>query len=156
MPPLDSLDAGFRAGSSRAGATYALAYRAVADLSALDPSRGLTLLFEYWPKTGSLDLAVREAYGITLAAFEERWKRQTRRRYGALAVVADMSVAALVLLIVITPLYLARRQRDRQRLEAMRARDADQERREQEAAIEALLQSVAPPEESGGERGHST
>lgn len=147
MPAFDSLDAGFAAGATRAGATYALAYRAVADLASLDRSRGLSLLFEYWPRAGSLDLAVRAAFGITLADFERRWRRQTRRRYGVLAVFADLSVAALVLLFVIAPLYFIRRQRDRQRLDAMRARDAEQERVEQEGAIEVLLQCAPPPDD---------
>ncbi|MFN8572851.1 MAG: hypothetical protein U0132_12460 [Gemmatimonadaceae bacterium] len=153
MPSLDSLDAGFGVGASRATAAYALAYRAVADLAALDPQRGLTLLFTYWPKTGSLDLAVREAYGITLGAFEQRWKQQTQRRYGALAIFADLTVGVLLLLLLVTPLYLVRRQRDRQRLEAMRRRDEEQERDERQAAIEALLESVPPPRDLGEQRG---
>ncbi|MEP7344820.1 MAG: hypothetical protein ABI877_06125, partial [Gemmatimonadaceae bacterium] len=93
MPALDSLDAGFGAGATRASATYALAYRAVADMAALDPVHGLSLLFEYWPRVGSLDQAVRAAFGITLAAFEKRWGSQTRRRYGGLAVFADLTFA---------------------------------------------------------------
>ena len=43
MPTLDSLDATFNAGATRADAAYALAHRAVAELAALDPERGLTL-----------------------------------------------------------------------------------------------------------------
>lgn len=156
MPSLDSLDAGFAVGASRATAAYALAYRAVADLASLDPPRGLTLLFAYWPKTGSLDLAVREAYGITLGSFEQRWRQQTKRRYGALALFADLTVAVLVLLVFITPLYLMRRHRDKERLEAMRIREAEQERLEREAVVEALLQSVPPPRDLGGQPGDPT
>lgn len=148
MPSLDSLDAGFGSGASRATATYALAYRAVAEMASLDPVHGLTLLFTYWPRTGSLDLAVRSAFGMTLADFEKRWATQTRRRYGGLALFADLTVATLVLLFVITPLYLIRRQRDRQRLEAMRIREAEQEQRERQAVIDALLQSLPPPSDS--------
>lgn len=148
MPALDSLDAGFAAGATRASATYALSYRAVADLATLDPAHGLSLMFDYWPRVGSLDQAVRSAFGITLADFEKRWRRQTRRRYGGLALFTDLTVATLVLLFVITPLYLIRRQRDRRRLEAMRARDAEQEQREREAAIDALLHTLPPPSDS--------
>jgi hypothetical protein len=43
MPSLDSLDEGFRAGASAAEESYALAFRAVADLAALDRERGLAL-----------------------------------------------------------------------------------------------------------------
>ena len=148
MPSLDSLDAGFAAGATRASATYALSYRAVADLASLDPVHGLSLMFGYWPRVGSLDQAVRSAFGITLASFEMRWRSQTRRRYGGLAVFADLTVATLVLLLVITPLYLIRRQRDKRRLDAMRARDLEQERGEREAAIDALLHGLAPPGDS--------
>lgn len=149
-PSLDTLDAGFSAGATQAGATYALAYRAVADMAALDRTHGLALLFAYWPRTRSLDQAVRAAYGITLADFEKRWAAQTRRRYGALAVFADLTVATLALLFVITPLYLVRRQRDRTRLATMIAREAEQEKMERDAAIEALLRSLPPASDSPG------
>lgn len=148
MPVLDSLDAGFAAGATRASATYALAYRAVADLAALDRVHGLSLLFAYWPRSGGLDQAIRAAFGITLADFEKRWRSQTRRRYGGLAVFADITVATLLLLFVITPLYLIRRQRDKLRLEAMRAREAQQEQREREAIVDALLRGLPPPTDS--------
>src|SRR3990172_12641110 len=85
MPPLDGLDALFEGGESRAQQGYALAHRAVAELAALDPERGLTLFFRYWRATRSLDQAIRRAYGMTETDFETRWKAATRRRYGALA-----------------------------------------------------------------------
>ena len=94
MPSLDSLDAGFAGGSMRAEGTYALAYRAVAELAARDPERGLTLFFEYWKETGRFELAVRRAYGITQSQFEAVWQSRTRRRYGGLALFADLSIAA--------------------------------------------------------------
>lgn len=148
MPSLDSLNAGMTEGASQAAAAYALAYLAVADLAALDPQHGLSLLFTYWAETGTLDGAVRRAFGITLSNFESRWRAQTRRRYGALAVFADLTLAMLLLLIVVAPLYVIRRQRDRERLNALRARDAAQEQREREAAIDALLHSIPPPGDS--------
>jgi hypothetical protein len=144
-PTLAALDSGFYGGSSRATSSYALAHRAIAELSAMDPQHGLALLFSYWPQAGSLDSAIRQAYGITLSDFEKRWRDRTKRRYGALAIFADLTVSVLLLLFVITPLYLARRQRDRQRLATMRAFDAEQERIARESAIEALLQGLAPP-----------
>jgi len=156
MPSLDTLDAGFVAGATRANATYALAYRAVEDMAALDQVHGLSLLFEYWPKSGSLDQAVRAAFGITLGDFEKRWAKQTRRRYGGLALFADITVATLLLLFVITPLYLIRRQRDRDRLAAMKAREAEQEQREREEVIAALLQSLPPSSDSPESRNGPT
>jgi hypothetical protein len=139
MPSLDELDALFAGGESRAQEGYALSQRAVAELAALDPQRGLTLMFGYWRDTRSFDQALRRAYGVTESAFEARWKSATRRRYGALALVADVTLAALLVLVVIGPLWVIRRQRDARRLAALRAADEAQERRERESALEAIL-----------------
>lgn len=144
MPSLDSLDAGFAGGSLRAQGTYALAYRAVAELAARDPERGLTLFFKYWKESGRFDSAVRSAYGITQAAFEEDWKRRTRRRYGGLALFADLSVAAGLMLFIVMPFYIIRRRRDRLRMAALIRADQEAERREAQSIIEALLQSLPP------------
>jgi hypothetical protein len=147
MPRLDALDGYFTGGKTRAEQGYALAQRAVADLAALDPERGLTLLFQYWRQTGAFDPAIRKAYGITADAFEARWRSNTRRRFGGLALFADVTVGALVLLVFIGPLWVIRRQRDKRRLEAMRAADAVQDAREaqeQESALAALLGDWGP------------
>ena len=150
MPPLDSLDQGFQGGSLRAEGSYALAYRAVAELAALDRERGLTLFFRYWKETGRFDRAVRDAFGITQARFEEIWQRRTRRRYGGLALFADLSVAAAVTLFLVLPFYVVRRRRDRLRMAALIRADEEAERREAASAIEALLRSIPAP---GGEAG---
>ena len=139
MPTLDSLDAAFEGGASRADAAYALAHRAVAELAALDPERGLTLFFHYWRETRSLEVAIRRAFGMTQAQFEERWRQRTRRQYGALAIAADLSLAAALLMLIVVPLYMARRRRDRRRLAAMRAADVAAERAARESALAALL-----------------
>jgi hypothetical protein len=121
-----------------------MAHRAVVELAALDERRGLALFFEYWRRSGELDPAIRQAFGITQYAFEKRWAARTKRRYGALALFADLTIGALVLLFVVTPLYLVRRRRDRERLAKMVAAEAETERREREAAIEQLLRSISP------------
>jgi hypothetical protein len=144
FPGLDTLISG---GTTRAEQGYALAHRAVADLAALDPRGGLTLLFFYWRNTRSLDGAVRQAYGVTLDGFEESWRQTTRRRYGALALFADLGFASLVLFFVVGPFFLARRRRDRARLAALVAADALAERRERESALSALL---GEGEQTGG------
>lgn len=149
MPSLDALEQAFEGGAARASAAYALAHRAVVELAALDPARGLTLFFRYWREEREFDPAVRRAFNITQAGFEERWRDRTRRRYGALALFADLTLAALLLLFLVTPLYVHRRRRERRRLEAMARAEEEQERRERESAIEALLRSVASPESSG-------
>jgi hypothetical protein len=143
MPTLDTLEAGFYEGSALAEESYALAFRAVSDLASLDPDRGLTLFFRYWKETGRFDQAVRQAYGLTATAFEKRWQERTRRRYGVLALVANLSLATSVFLIAFVPLYVSRRRRDRRRLDAMRAADAVAER--EEAALAALMAQVTEP-----------
>jgi hypothetical protein len=142
MPGLASLDSAFYAGAARADAAYALAFRAVAELAALSPGNDLTLLFRYWKETGSLDQALRRGYGITLAGFEERWQQRTRRRYGMLAVATNLSLAVAALFVVVGPLWVMRRRRDRRRLAAMIRRESEIERRERNSAIEALLSSL--------------
>ena len=72
------------------------------------------------------------------------WRKRMRRRYGALAIVTDLTLAVVILLAIIAPLYVARRRRDRGRLDALRQHDAVAEQREKESAIDALLASSNP------------
>jgi len=145
VPSLEALDSGFVGGSLSAEASYALSYRAVAELASLDPERGLALFFRYWKESGSLDLAVRAAYQITLPAFEQLWQGRTRRRYGALALMADLTLASLLVLGPLIPLYIARRRRDRRRMAALREADAEAERQAVASAIDELLRTLPPP-----------
>jgi len=142
VPALDSLDDGFTGGAVRAGTAYALSYRAVADLAALDTARGLAVFFARWRATGSMDRAVREAYGLTLDGFERTWRRSTMRRYGTLAVFANLTVLFSVIGVALIPLYVSRRRRDRRRLEAMRAAEEASERAARTSALALLLAAV--------------
>ncbi|HSY80582.1 MAG TPA: hypothetical protein VK807_02420, partial [Gemmatimonadaceae bacterium] len=141
-PTLAQVDSGLTGTALEADASYALAYRAVADLAARDPQRGLALLFADWRDTGSLERAVRRAYGVTIEGFETDWRSRVRRRYGVLALVTDISVASLLLLVFLTPLYIARRRRDRERMAALRAAEQAAEERERREAIDALLATL--------------
>ncbi|MFI5230887.1 MAG: hypothetical protein ACHQSE_00120 [Gemmatimonadales bacterium] len=159
VPPLDSLDPFFEGGEANAQTGYALARSAVAAIAALDPVHGLSLFFRYWRGTQSMDRAMRGAYGLTGAAFEVRWRAGTRRRYGALALFADVSFAVGVLLAVVWPFWLIRRRRDRARMAAMRAADEGEERREREVVLRALLYAESergqhPPPDSGTKPGN--
>lgn len=145
VPGLARLDSGFYRGAGEAQGSYALAFRAVAELAALDQRRGLTLFFRYWKATGSMDRAVREAYGITLPAFEDRFQRSTRRRYGLLALVGDLTVVGVLFTAVLLPLYVARRRRDRRRLAALVEAERLAAEREEAGAIEELLRTLPPP-----------
>ena len=139
VPHFAALDTLISGGTVRAEQGYALAHLAIADLAAKDPRGGLALLFRYWAESRSLDQGLRRAYGVTLDGFEDEWRRATRTRYGALALLADLSFATLVLFVVVGPFWLVRRRRDRSRLAAMREADEAAERRERESALEALL-----------------
>ncbi len=141
IPPLDSLDALFQGGSARAQTGYALARSAVAAMAGLDNRRGLSLFFQYWRQTRSIDQALRQAYGVTESSFELQWKLSSRRRYGALALFADISVAMLVFLAVLGPLWVIRKQRDGRRMALMRAADALQEQRERDEVTGATLRT---------------
>lgn len=146
-PRFAELDTMIAGGAVRAERGYALAHRAVADLAALDPERGLSGFFRYWVESRRMDTAVREAYGITLDGFEDTWRKATRRRYGALALFADVGFAALVLFLVIAPLWWSRRRRDRERLAAMVAAEEAAARREREDALAGLLGGEQNPED---------
>jgi hypothetical protein len=137
MPSLDELEDSFGGGSSRAQAAYALSYRAVAELARLD-DRGFTLFMSYWRSTGSMERAMRQAFGITLAEFERRWRQRTRTQYGALALLSNLTAAAVLLLFLLAPFYVVRRRRDRQRLAKMREAEAEADRAEQ-SALDDLL-----------------
>jgi hypothetical protein len=142
MPSFAELEDGFYSGSSRASASYALAHRAVAELAELDRQRGLTLFFEYWKATRSLDRAVRSAYGMTLVGFERRWQERTRFRYGGLALFADVTLASLAGFVLLGPLYWARRRRIKQRMAEMIVADAAAERAAEEAARRSALDQL--------------
>ena len=140
MPGLVELEDWFYGGGREAEAAYALSHRAVTELAGLDRSRGLRLFFEYWRETRRLDQAVRRAYGLTLASFEQRWQSGVRRQYGWLALFTDFTLVTGITLAPLIPFYIARRRRDRRRLAAMRAADAAEEaRRREEATLLAIL-----------------
>jgi hypothetical protein len=143
-PTFASLDSALSGSAFRAEPAYAMSYRAIVELASLDRERGLSLLFKYWRQTGSLDVAVRQAYGMTLFGFENRWQRATRQRYGALALVTDLSLAAALTLIFVGPLYVVRRRRDRMRMAALLRADEEAERRERESVIDELLRTLPP------------
>ena len=150
-PTFDELEGEFDGGASSAQNAYALAYRAVIELAALDTARGLANFFAAWKREGSMDRAVRATYGITLNDFEKRWQQRTRRRYGALALVSNLTIGGVFVLVLLVPLYFARRHRDRLRMAALVAADEAAERAARESAIEALLRGDDWPE-PGDER----
>jgi len=138
-PRFSDLDSLFEAGASSARDAYALSYRAVVELAALDPGHGLADYFVAWKREGDMDRAMRSTFGMTLDGFEKRWQQRTRRRYGALAVIGDLAFGGAVLLVVVVPLYFARRQRDRRRMAEMREADEAAEKAARESILAALM-----------------
>lgn len=122
--------------------SYAMAHRVVSELETLGGPAGLANLLAYWKETGSLEKGIRSAYGMTGDGFEKHWRAQTRSRYGALAFVTNMSLIVGFFSLVMVPLFIQRRRRDRVKLEAMRAADAQQEREARESALQAILEGA--------------
>lgn len=138
MPTLDELEDSFAGGSSRAQAAYALSYRAVAELARIDARHGLALFLSYWRASESFERALRQAFGMTSADFERRWRQRTRRQYGALALLSNLTLGAALLLFLVAPFYVVRRRRDRRRLQRMREAEIAAEQSER-SALDDLL-----------------
>jgi hypothetical protein len=81
---------------------------------------------------------------MTGDAFEKHWRARTRTRYGALSFVANLSVAVGMFSLVLVPLFVIRRRRDRLKLDAMRAADAQQEEAARQSALQAILDGADP------------
>lgn len=141
LPSRDSLESGFYAGASRAEFSYAIAHRVVAELAGLDTANGLSNFLSYWKETNSFEVALRRAYGLTGLQFDQHWQQRTRRQYGALAFVTNLSLVGGIFGLLLGPLFWMRRRRDRRKLEAMRAADVVQERALQASMLEALVSS---------------
>ena len=149
VPTLDELDELFEGGSTRAQTGYALGYRAVSDIAALDPERGLALFFVEWKERRTFDGALRAAYGTTQASFESDFARRTRLRYGLLSLFVDTSLGLALFMGVVLPLYLMRRRRNRERMAALVAADEAAERAARESMLAELLGPPVPPEHPG-------
>jgi hypothetical protein len=143
LPDAEGLEAGFAGGATRAQWTYALAHLAVAEMQGIDNERGLTNFLANWKQLGSYDRALRASYGLTSASFDVYWHRQVRRRYGAFAFVADLSLVFAIFGLLLGPLFWARKRRDRQRLDVMRQIDAAQEAAARQSALDAQLAMAA-------------
>jgi hypothetical protein len=149
VPTLDELDELFEGGSARAQTGYALGYRAVSDIAALDPQRGLALFFAEWKQRRTFDGALRAAYGTTQASFEADFVRRTRLRYGLLSLFVDTSLGLALFMGLVLPLYLIRRKRNRERMAALIAADEAAERAARESMLAELLGPPVPPEHPG-------
>ncbi len=114
-PSLDQLDADLAATAGRARAAYALATSAVLFLERLGGERGLGPLIVAIRETTSFDRALRQAYLIDQAGFEDLWHRDLRRRYGWLTLIASLGLFWTLLAGGLALATLWRRRRDRAR-----------------------------------------
>ena len=145
MPSLAALDtmmSGARGTDARAA--YALSLRAVSDLAAIDPDRGLTPFFAAWRERRSFDLAMRRAFTLTAADFETGWQQRTRWRFAFLAVAADGAIGTLVLLLLLAPAWRSRRAKQRARLAELRRCESIAELSSRSAALDALMYHIGP------------
>lgn len=152
VPTFDQLEGYFAEGATTARAGYALATDAVADMARLDPQHGLAHVFANWKASGSLDQALRQSDYTTLGSFEADWRKRARRRFGALALMEDLTLLMVLFSVFALPLWVARRRRDRARMAALVAADAAEDAALRDQAIATLLGPwTAGPESQGGD-----
>jgi hypothetical protein len=120
-PSFGSLELDWPAAEGDARLAYILSASAVSLLAERAGPRGLDVLLAAWRRTGSLDAAVRDAFGITLGQFEVEWRREVGRRYGWALLLSDTLVFWLLVSPILLLLLLVRRRRDRARLALLRA-----------------------------------
>ncbi len=140
LPSMSELDAGFEGGATENSWAYSTSYLAVSELAALGGERALANFFASWKSSGSFEMALRQAYGMTGEAFDKHWHRQARRRYGALSVVTSLSLVVGFFSLLLAPMVIGKRRRDRARLEAMRVSEASQEARQK--ALDEVLRDT--------------
>ncbi|HEU0013695.1 MAG TPA: hypothetical protein VFQ45_08420 [Longimicrobium sp.] len=119
-PPLDSLELGWPRMEGRARLAYLLSATAVDHLRRRSGEEGFALLLRNWRVEGSLDRAVRVTFGITPGQLEQEWKRDVKRRYGWLAVGANLGLLWFLVALLTLALWFPKRRRNRARVEAMR------------------------------------
>lgn len=129
---LDRLTVGFPRGEQSARTAYLLSYTAVQELYRRGGSAGLRRFFEGLRGGATVDGAMRQVYGVTLAQFEEQWKESVSDRYGWLYLISRATFFWSVIAVAVLVIWWIRRKRDRERMEELRR----EERRE---AIRELL-----------------
>jgi hypothetical protein len=120
VPTLAGLDRHIREGGAvEAEASYALATTAVRLLERLGGGRGLEPLITSLRDTPNFDEALRGTYQITLGQFEAMWRRDLRKRYGWLLIFSSVTLFWAFVSLLLMVLWARRRQRDRERRQAL-------------------------------------
>jgi hypothetical protein len=81
IPDLRSLDGALRGSATTADLSYALAASAVTELARRNPSQSLAPLLQRLRAGADFDTSVQATTGLTVAQFDDEWRRSLRRRY---------------------------------------------------------------------------
>lgn len=120
-PPLDSLVLDWPAHTADARVAYLLSASAVQWLHERGGERVLRMFLERWKLTGAFETALFDVYGLRLHQLEEHWSTSVRRRFGWLLFLAQTLVIWAILAVIVIALWVIRRQRNRRKLERLRA-----------------------------------
>lgn len=134
---LDRLTVGFPRREESARTAYLLSYTAVQELYRRGGAPGLRRFFARLRDGTTVDGAMRDVYGVTLAQFEEQWTESVSDRYGWLYLVSRATFFWSLVAVAVLVIWWIRRKRDRERLEELR-------RQERQEAIRQLLHEDAP------------
>jgi hypothetical protein len=119
-PPLDSLSLGWPRNEGRARLAYLLSASAVAHLASSRGERAFAAFLADWREHGDMEAAMRNVYQLNLALFEREWRAMVRRRYGWLLALSQVTVFWVAVAALVFILGIARRKRNRERLEELR------------------------------------
>jgi hypothetical protein len=120
-PPLDSLVLGWPAGVRDARVAYLLSATVLEYLYAHGGEFALRRFLERWREGESMDEALFNTYGLTLATLERHWSRSVRRRYGWTVFFSQALVIWAIFALLVIALFVIRRRRDRRKLARLRA-----------------------------------
>ncbi|HEV7364859.1 MAG TPA: hypothetical protein VGN76_03345 [Gemmatimonadales bacterium] len=104
VPDLRGLDGALRGSANTADVAYALAVSAVTELARRNPSGTLTPLLQQLAAGTDFDASVHATTGLTLAQFEQAWRRTLRQRYSVatwLLAGGGWTVLALILWVLV-------------------------------------------------------
>lgn len=122
-PSLGELSLDFRSEELPARQAYLLSYTAVHALATLAGEAGLRAFFTRLARGAAVETAVRDVFGISLAQFEDRWRRSVADRYGWLYLLSRASLFWIVIAVVVIVVYVRRRRHDRRRMRELRERE---------------------------------
>ncbi|MCL7958993.1 MAG: peptidase MA family metallohydrolase [marine benthic group bacterium] len=120
---LDEINLRFRRHSTEARMGYLLSYTAVHELAVIGGEAGLAAVFRRLGEGATFEEALRLTFGITAENFEVRWKRSLVDRYGWLYLLSRAGVFWLAVTGLVLFVALRRSNRDRTRLEELRAEE---------------------------------